>query len=78
MWEGIGRELQMDLYTLLYLKSITSKDLQYSTGNSSQCYAETWIGGQFGGELIHVYVTAESLRCSPETITTLLIGYTPI
>ena len=54
--EGIGRELEMDLYTLLYLKWITSKDLQYSIGNSSQCYAESWIGGEFGGEWIHVYV----------------------
>ena len=31
---------------------------------------------QFGGEWIHVYVRAESLHCSPETITTLLTGYT--
>jgi len=65
--EGIGRELEMDLYMLLYLKWVTSKDLQYNTGNASQCYAETWIGGEFGGEWTCVY-TAESLRCSPETV----------
>ena len=65
--EGIGRELEMDLYMLLYLKWVTSKDLQYNTGNSSQCYAETWIGGEFGGEWTCV-CTAESLRCSPETV----------
>ena len=32
---------------------------------------------EFGGEWIHVCMT-ESLPCSPETIATLLIGYTPI
>ena len=41
----------------------------------------------FGGEWIHVYVwlspltdtcMAESSHCSPEIITTLLIGHTPI
>jgi len=37
------------------------------------------MGGEFGGEWIHVCVyMADSLPCSPETITTLLIGYTPI
>ena len=27
----------MDRYTLLYLKSVTNKDLLYSPGNSAQC-----------------------------------------
>ena len=35
---GIVREFGMDLYTLLYLKWITNKDLLYSTGNSAQYY----------------------------------------
>ena len=34
--EGIVREFGMDMYTLLYLKLITSKNLLYSTGNSPQ------------------------------------------
>jgi len=46
----------MDMYTLLYLKWITNKDLLYSTGISAQCYVATWIGGEFGEEWIHVYV----------------------
>lgn len=33
--------------------------------------------GEFGGEWMHVYVP-EFLPCSPETVTTLLIGYTLI
>ena len=44
------------MYTLLYLKRITDKDLLYSTGNSAQCYVAAWMGGGSGGEWIHVYV----------------------
>jgi len=35
------------------------------------------MGGGFGGEWIHVYVT-EPLCCIPETVTILLISYTPM
>ena len=44
------------MYTLLYLKWITNKDLLYSTWNCTQCYVAAWMGGQFGGEEIHVCV----------------------
>ena len=54
--EGIVRKFGMSVYTLLHLKSITNKDLLYSTWNSAQCYGAAWIGGEFGGEWIHVYV----------------------
>ena len=54
MWEE--RESGMDMYTLLYLKCIINKDLLYSTWNSTQCYVAAWMGGEFGGERIHVYV----------------------
>jgi len=53
---GIDWEFGMDLYTLLYLKQITKKDLRYSTGNSVQCYLAAWMGEEFGGKWIHVYV----------------------
>ena len=56
MREGIVREFGMDRYTLLYLKWITNKDLLYSTGNSARCYVAAWMGGEFGGEWIHVYI----------------------
>ena len=53
----------------------------YSTWNSPQSYVATGMGGEFGGAWIHVMDTcifmADSLRCSPETITTLSTGYTP-
>ena len=50
------REFGMDMYTLLYLKWITNKDVLYSTGNSAQCYVAAWMEGEFGEEWIHVYV----------------------
>ena len=40
---GIVREMEIDMYTLLYLKWITNKVLPYSTGNSAQYYVAAWI-----------------------------------
>ena len=56
MGEGIVRESGMDMDTLLYLTWRTSKDLLDSTGNSAQCHVAAWMGGEFGGEWIHVHV----------------------
>ena len=52
--EGIVREFGMDMYTLLYLKWITNKDLLYSTWNSVQCL---WLPGWEGnlGENRYMY-----------------------
>ena len=44
--------------------------------NSAQCYVAAWMGWEFGGECIRVYVW--SLQSSHETVITLLIGYTTI
>ena len=71
--EGMVREFGKVMYTVLYLKRITNKDLLYSTWNSVQCYMPAWMGAAFGGARICV---AESLHCLPETIITLLISYT--
>jgi len=38
----------MDMYTLLFLKRITYKDLLSSLGNSAQCYVAAWMGGELG------------------------------
>ena len=56
MGEGIVRELGIDMCAALYLTWITNKDLLQSTGNSAQCYVAAWMGGERGGEWIHVYV----------------------
>ena len=53
MGEGVVREFGTEVYILLYLKQITSKDLLYSTGNSAQCYVAAWMGEEFGGEWSH-------------------------
>ena len=62
------------MYTLLYLKWITNKDLLYSTQNSAQCYTVDWMGGVLGGELDTSICNAQllshvrlcnSMVCSP-------------
>ena len=54
--KGVGRELGMDMSTLLYLMQITNRDLLYSTWNSAQCSGAAWTGEEFGEEWIPVYV----------------------
>ena len=57
--EGRGRivrEFRKVMYTLLYSKWKTNKDLLYSTWNFTQCYVPARMGGGFGREWIHVYV----------------------
>ena len=63
--QGTVRELVMDMYTRLYLKWITNKNPQYSTGNSAQCYMAAWMGGAFR--------RMDTLSYEPETIITLLV-----
>ena len=41
-------KLRPDMYTLLYLKWMTNKDLQYSRGNCAQCYVAVWMEGVLG------------------------------
>ena len=59
------------MYTLLYLRWITNKDLLYGPWNSAQCYVAAWMGGDFGGEWMHVYIWLNPFFVHP----TLLIGY---
>ena len=65
------------MYTELYLEWITNGNLLYGTWNSAQCHVAAWMGGEFGGEWIHVHVWLNPFTV-PETITTLLIRFTPI
>ena len=50
------REFGMDKATLLYLRSVTWKDLLCSTQNSAQRYVAAWMGGEFGEAWMHAYV----------------------
>ena len=63
-------------HKLLYLKQITNR----TTCSRERCsvLCGSLDGRGFGGEWTHGYCMAESLWCPPETITTLLIGWTPI
>ena len=80
-WEGgILREFVVDTCTLLYLKWKANKDLVCSRGNSAQCYMGAWVAGR-GDTCMCMCVAVcicMSFHCWPETITTVLIGYTPI
>ena len=39
--DGMNRETGIGIYTLLCVKKISSENLLYSTGNSTQCSAVT-------------------------------------
>ena len=54
MGEEIVTGFGKDMDTLLCLTWRTSKDLLDSTGNSAQRHVAAWMGGDFGGEGIHV------------------------
>ena len=65
--------------TLLYLKWITNKkNLLYSTWHSAQILCASLDERGLWGRMDTRICMAESLHCSPETITILLIVYTPI
>ena len=54
--KNVGKEIVRDfgisMYTLLYLKWITNKDLLYSTWNSAPCYVAALMGAGFAWEWI--------------------------
>ena len=74
----IVREFGMDMYTLLYLKWIINKDPLCTTGNSCSMLCGSLDRRGVCGKMDTRICMPEFLRCSPETITTLLTGYTPI
>ena len=42
------KKFEINMYTPLYSKWITNKNLLYSTGNSAQSYNITWMGEGLG------------------------------
>ena len=64
-------------YTLLYLKWITNKDLWYSYRELCSMLCSNLDERGIWGRKDTCMSVAESLHHSPETITTLLTGYTP-
>ena len=53
---GINQEVAINIYTLLYIKQIINKDLLYSTGDSTQYSAITYMRKESKKEWIYVYV----------------------
>ena len=51
---GINWEIGIDVYILLYIKQITSKNLLYSTRNSTQYSVMTYMGKESKKEWIYV------------------------
>ena len=51
---GINWEIGIDIYTLLYIKQITNKNLLYSTGNSTQYSVMTYTGKESKKEWVYV------------------------
>ena len=49
-------EFGIDIYTLLYIKQIINKDLLYSTGDSTEYSAITYMGKESEKEQIYVYI----------------------
>ena len=68
------------MYILLYLNRSPTRTCRTAQGTLLDVmWQPGWEGslGENGYMYIHVYPKAESLCCSPETITAFLIGYTP-
>ena len=74
MGEGRVRESGMDMDTLLDLTWRTSKDLLDSTGTLLHVMWQPGWEGSWGRMDACMWM-AESLRCPPEALTTLLSGY---
>ena len=71
--EVIVREFGMVMYTLLYLKWITNKDLLYNMELSS-VLCGSLDGREVLGRMDTCICMAESLCCSLETIITLFVN----
>ena len=61
LWEKVknnllNQEIGTNIYTLLYTKQITNKDLLYSIGNSTQCPVVTYKGKESEEGQTYVYV----------------------
>ena len=71
MGGGINWKIGIDIYTLLYIKQITNKDLQYSTGNSTQYFVMAYMGKGSKKRVDICICITDSVCCTLETNTTL-------
>ena len=56
---GINWKIGIDVYTLLYIKYITNKELLYSTGNSTQYSLMVYMGNlkKSGDIYLYIYIS---------------------
>ena len=84
--EGTVRESETDVCRLLYLKWITKKNNEVdnqegpTVPHRERCSVTcgSLRGRGVRGRMATCLCVAESFHCSPETVTSLLIGYTPV
>ena len=76
----INWESGTDIYTLLYTKQKTSKDLLCSWGNSAQYSVMIYMGKESKKKnvCVCIYMYMDSLCYTPETNIALKINYIPI
>ena len=56
-WKGgINQEVGIDIYTILYIKQVTNKNLMYSTRNSAQYTVLTYMGKESKKEWIQEHI----------------------
>ena len=61
------------MYTLLYRKWVTNKDMLFNTGHIGQCYVATWMGeelGRMGTVLLEVLTLISGLKDLLTRVTT--------
>ena len=68
---GLNWEAGTDIYTLLYIKQITNKNLLYNTENSTQYSVMTYMGIESKKKVDICICITDSLCCTAETNTTL-------
>ena len=61
---GINQKIGINIYTLLYIKQITNKDLLYSTGNSTQYLVITYKGKESEKEHTHTHTHTHMYVCN--------------
>ena len=53
---GINWKIEIDIYTLLYIKQVTNKNLLYSTENSTPYSVVAYMGKESKNEWLYVYI----------------------
>ena len=56
LWGGMNWEVGSGMYTLLFIKLVSNKDLLYSTRECTQYSVITYMGKEPEKEWIYVYV----------------------